>query len=277
MQIFRNMIQLDGIRLFYLDTGSLNQTILCLHGRWGRAETWYDFIKHYGNNYRIIALDQRGHGLSEKPVSKYTREEMAEDVLKLINHLQIESVIIIGHSMGGAIAAEFAVMYPERTKACAILDKSASGPEKPNNLSVDQVLPIDPVSKDWPLPFATFQEADDCIRESMKDSELSYRYFMNSLYEDIDGYKMMYSNQAIAANIAYYQAWYNLLPKIKCPVMLAKANNEEIVPKKDFSRMASMIENCMTFEMSNSDHNIHLANKNEFYNFFDRFLNKINN
>lgn len=101
IKIYRSIIKVNKINLFSRDTKTDAQTILCLHGRWGRGETWSDFINYYGERYRILAPDQRGHGLSEKPVSKYTAEEMSKDMSALLDYLGIKSVILVGHSMGG--------------------------------------------------------------------------------------------------------------------------------------------------------------------------------
>jgi 2-succinyl-6-hydroxy-2,4-cyclohexadiene-1-carboxylate synthase len=228
-------------------------------------------MQHYGEKFRIIAPDQRGHGLSSKPKSKYDADELASDMIALLNHLHIDSVILVGHSMGGHIAGYLAASYPKYVKAVAILDKSSSGPEKANASSVDRIEIIDPVTKDWPLPFSSLIEAQECIRRAMK-SELSYQYFMNSLVETVDGYQMMFSSHAIASNIAYYENWYNLLPKIQCPVMLVRAKGNDDVSDDDFLKMQSTIPNCMAYEISNPDHNVHLGNKDEFYKCFDEFL-----
>jgi pimeloyl-ACP methyl ester carboxylesterase len=273
VKIHRNMVAVNGIDLFYLDTQTQGDTIVCLHGRWGRGETWVDLMHHYGEKYRIIAPDQRGHGLSGKPVSKYTADEMAADIIALLNYLDLESIILVGHSMGAYIAGYLTTNYPGRVKALALLDKSAAGPAKGSTLPVEEIAPIDPISKDWPLPFSSLTEARACIRNAM-ESELSYQYFMNSLIEELDGYHMMYSAQAMAANIAYYQDWFELLPQIKCPVLLIKASGQEAVPDVDFNRMQSLLTDCMAFEMSDPDHNVHLANPQEFYGYFDQFLRK---
>lgn len=95
---------------------------------------------------------------------------------------------------------------------------------------------------------------------------------MNSLIETAEGYQMMFSSQAIAANIAYYQSWFHLLPLIKCPVMLLRAKGNDAVSDEDFTKMQSLLSNCMAFEVSNPDHNVHLANKEEFYSYFNEFL-----
>lgn len=273
-KIYRSIAKLKSMDMFYFDTKTKGPTILCLHGRYGRAETWYDFIKHYGKQYRIIAPDQRGHGLSSKPISKYTAEEMAEDIIELLNFLKIDSVILVGHSMGGRVAGYLATVYPKFVKALALLDISASGPRKPNMLPLDQIPAIDPLTKDWPLPFSSLSEASDFIKQAL-DSDLSYQYFMKSLVETVEGYQMMFSSQAIAANIAYNENWFHLLPSIKCLVLLIRAKVNDAVSDGDFIKMQSLIPNCLVHEMSHPDHNVHLANKEEFYGYFDEFLKRI--
>ncbi len=270
VKIYRAKARLKDIDLFYLDTKTEKPAILCLHGRWGRAETWDAFIRHYGDRYRIIAPDQRGHGLSSRPASKYTAEEMAEDMIGLLDSLQIESAIVVGHSMGGRIAGFLAAQHPKRVKAVAILDKSARGPEKPA-----EMLPgTDPLTKDWPLPFATRREAMDFIRKEM-DTDLAYEYFMNSLYETEAGFEMRFSAQAMAANTANDEDWFHLLPRIQCLTLLVRARGSGAVKDEDFAKMQEMIPNCMAFEASNADHNVMLSNPEEFYGYFGMFLTRI--
>lgn len=224
---------MKSIDLFYFDTKTEGQTILCLHGRGGRAETWSDFIQHNGKEHRIIAPDLRGHGLSGKPIAEYTTEEMAEDIIELLNFLNIDSVILVGHSMGGAVAGYLATIYPKYVKAVAILDKSAAGPAEPNKLPLDKSQLNDPLTKDWPLPFATLNEAINFIKQ-VSASNLEYQYFMNSLVETVEGYKMMFSPEAMAIGIAHYEDWFHLLPRIKCPVLLIRAKGHEAISDEDF-------------------------------------------
>lgn len=274
VKIYRNIAKLKDLDLFYFDTKTEGPTILCLHGRWGRAQTWYDFIQHYGKQYRVIAPDQRGHGLSAKPISKYTAEEMAADIIELLEFLKIDSVILVGHSMGGRVAGYLTAHNLAYVKALALLDKSASGPMQPNLLPLDQIPDVDPLTKDWPLPFSSLSEAMEFIKQAM-DSDLSYQYFMNSLVETVDGYEMMFSSQAMAANITYEENWFHLLPSIKCPVLLIRAKSHEAISDEDYSKMQALLPNCQACEMTHSDHNVHLANKEEFYGYFDDFLKKI--
>ncbi|MFT8351339.1 alpha/beta fold hydrolase [Clostridium saccharoperbutylacetonicum] len=271
VKIYRNTVKLRNIEMFYLDNKIEAPVIVCLHGMYGRGETWDGFINHYGKEYRIIAPDQRGHGLSSKPESGYTSEEMAADIIELLDYLKIDSAIVVGHSMGGCVAAHLAALYPEYLKAVAILDKSA---EETNKLSLDEEL-RDPLTKDWPMPFMTLNEAKSFIKQ-VAESDLEYEYFMKSLVETQKGYEMKFSPKAIALIHAHKNDWFNILPKIKCLTMLVRSSSHEGVSDEAFRKMQSMLSNCIAFEMSHPDHNVHLANKEEFYGYFDKFLININ-
>ncbi len=108
-------------------------------------------MRHYGERYRVVAPDQRGHGLGGKPVSRYTADELAGDAVALLDHLGIAAVVVVGHSMGAHVAAYLAATHPERVKALALLDKSAAGPEKGISLPPEEIPPVAP-SDDEPGP-----------------------------------------------------------------------------------------------------------------------------
>jgi 2-succinyl-6-hydroxy-2,4-cyclohexadiene-1-carboxylate synthase len=195
---------------------------------------------------------------------------MAEDMAALLRHLRVGSAVVVGHSMGGAIAGCLAAEYPETVDAAAILDKSAAGLPPADRQSAAAME--DPVTKHWPMPFDSLREAREYIRRDIQ-SELGFEYFMNSLTETAEGYTMMYSPRAMAANIANYGEWFDILPKIRCPVLLVRARGGEAVGDADFLRMQALIPDCTAREMSESDHNVHLSKPDEFYGYFDEWMN----
>ncbi len=274
VSIHRKMAKLKNIDIFFRDTQTDGPAILCLHGRWGRGETWVDFMQHYGEKYRVIAPDQRGHGLSGKPVAKYTAEEMANDMIDLLDYLQLPSVILVGHSMGGSIAGHLAATHPQYVRALALLDKSANGPETPCAIPLEELVVADPLTQDWPQPFKSLSEAQAFIK-SATESDLSYQYFMNSLTETVEGYQMMFSAQAMTASVAYYENWYHLLPHIQCPVVVMRSSSHEAVPDEDYQKMQALIPHCTARELSHPDHNVQLGDKEEFYRYFDEFLSML--
>ncbi|MBY0524863.1 MAG: alpha/beta hydrolase, partial [Gemmataceae bacterium] len=113
-----------GVPIYYSVTGRPDgEPVVLVHGfldsmaGWDRAKV-SDALK---DDFKVIALDCRGHGQSGKPdePSKYGKE-MVEDVARLLDHLKIEKAHIVGYSMGAAIAVKFAVRYPTRVRTLSV-------------------------------------------------------------------------------------------------------------------------------------------------------------
>ena len=91
------------------------RTLVFLHGFGGRATQWQKQLAFFSDEYRVIAIDTRGHGRSDAPHSLYTMDEIQSDLDAAIDQLQVvDRFVLIGHSFGGAIAAEYAVRHPDR-------------------------------------------------------------------------------------------------------------------------------------------------------------------
>jgi pimeloyl-ACP methyl ester carboxylesterase len=112
----------DGVRITYLDEGE-GEPILLIHGFASNvAANWIDpqwvrTLRQAGR--RVIALDNRGHGESDKlyEPERYGAPEMAEDARRLLDHLGIERADVLGYSMGARIAAFLVFAHPERVRS----------------------------------------------------------------------------------------------------------------------------------------------------------------
>jgi len=112
----------DGVRIAYRDEGQ-GETILLIHGFASNTATnwadprWISLLAQSGR--RVIAFDNRGHGLSEKlyDPSLYGAPSMAGDALRLLDHLGIQRVDVLGYSMGARIAAFLVLQHPERVRS----------------------------------------------------------------------------------------------------------------------------------------------------------------
>jgi pimeloyl-ACP methyl ester carboxylesterase len=115
----------DGCQLHYEDYGH-GAPLLLVHGLGSSTLDWEEQTAVLAAHYRVIAIDLRGHGRSEKPVEHYSIAGFAEDVAALIEHLKLESVHIVGISMGGMIGFQLGVDRPELLRSLTIVN---SGPE----------------------------------------------------------------------------------------------------------------------------------------------------
>jgi pimeloyl-ACP methyl ester carboxylesterase len=111
----------NGVEIKYFDVGD-GEPILLIHGFAASAVTnWGRVIPRLARDYRVIAMDNRGHGGSGKPVGEeYYGDEMIQDAVRLLDHLGIEKAHVVGYSMGGYITAKMATMYPERMRSATI-------------------------------------------------------------------------------------------------------------------------------------------------------------
>lgn len=115
----------DGCQLHYEQYGH-GAPVLLVHGLGSSTRDWEYQIPELAAHYRVIALDVRGHGRSDKPRERYSIAGFAEDVAALIEHLELESVHLVGISMGGMIGFQLGVDRPELLKSLCIVN---SGPE----------------------------------------------------------------------------------------------------------------------------------------------------
>jgi pimeloyl-ACP methyl ester carboxylesterase len=113
----REHVEVAGHSLSYLTAGPADgPAILLLHGLMSDATTWDRAITPLGGRgFRVIALDLLGHGQSDKPEAGYGLVDFAAMINQLLVTLRIERAVIGGHSLGGAIAMQFAHHYPDQT------------------------------------------------------------------------------------------------------------------------------------------------------------------
>lgn len=125
----------DGTQLYYFEAGNpAGPPVILIHGFASQADRGWRLtgtIDALEEDYRLIVMDNRGSGLSDKPHNKEAYGlEMVHDVARLMDHLDIDKAHIAGYSLGGFISLKFAQLYPERCKTIAVM---GAGWESPAN------------------------------------------------------------------------------------------------------------------------------------------------
>ena len=116
----------DQVNLHYESTGQ-GEAIVFLHGFTGSHKDWRFQIDAVKDRYRTVALDLRGHGRSDAPVneSDYSIYHNCDDLKRLLDELGIQKCCLVGHSMGGFTALQFAVDCPDLLWALVLVDTSS--------------------------------------------------------------------------------------------------------------------------------------------------------
>lgn len=115
-------------RLRVIDTGR-GPAVVFIHGFAASLYSWRHQLKPVLDaGYRVLAFDNRGFGFSAHPDSGYTNAAYAALLVGLLDSLQISEAVLVGHSMGGAVAAEVALAYPGRVRGLVLIDPAGYGP-----------------------------------------------------------------------------------------------------------------------------------------------------
>jgi long-chain acyl-CoA synthetase len=108
------------------------RTIVFVHGFGGKAEQWQYQMQKFAMDNRVIALDLRGHGLSNKPVTGYDMPRLQLDLEAALTQLKVSTpFVLVGHSFGGAIVTEYAVNHPENVEKLILIATAGEFKLKP--------------------------------------------------------------------------------------------------------------------------------------------------
>jgi pimeloyl-ACP methyl ester carboxylesterase len=223
----------DGVQIAYLVEG-VGKPILLIHGfASNHRVNWVDtgWVRHLvGEGRKVIAIDNRGHGESEKlyDPSLYGAPEMAEDSRRLLDHLKIAQADVIGYSMGARIGAFLAINHPGRVRS-VVFGGLAEGMIK----GVGE-----------PAPIAAALEAPTAAFLS-DPQQKSYRRFAEATKSDL---------KALAACIMGARARITAqeVGKISCPVLVAAGSEDAVAGSADY--LARLIAGARAFVIEGTDH-----------------------
>ena len=225
-----------GVDIAYLDTGggAGKVPVLLIHGFASNATTnwvstsWIDTLQRQG--YRVVAMDNRGHGASGKlyEVSDYGSPLMAEDALRLLDHLGVEKAHVIGYSMGARISAFLALAHPDRIESLVF-----------GGLGINMVRGLAGTG-----PIAHALEAPS-INDVTNPTARTFRLFAEQTRSDL---------KALAACIrsARTPITKEMLATLNCPVLVAVGENDVVGGSAE--DLAALIPGARAFTIPGLDH-----------------------
>lgn len=115
----------DGAKIYYEDRGE-GQPILLVHGWMCSSRFWQKNVPELATEFRVVTMDLRGHGNSSKTLTGHTIRQYARDVREVIERLELQSAVLVGWSLGGAVVLSYYEQYVDdsRLEALSILDSS---------------------------------------------------------------------------------------------------------------------------------------------------------
>ncbi|MEV7007281.1 alpha/beta hydrolase [Streptosporangium sp. NPDC051022] len=236
----RAELDIAGRRLSYVDFGGPGRPLLALHGHLSEGASFAVVAAGLAPEWRIIAPDQRGHGDSDR-AADYSREGYLADILTLLDHLGLDRVAIVGHSLGGINAYHLAARHPERVAALV-------------NADAPVALGLDGESN--PLAFLERLPYRAPTREALIEAlGEAAPYFTETLRENPDGtWRLPFHPQDMLASEElnrgdHWAAWL----ATTCPALVIRGTEGSVIPADQAEAMVTRRPNTRLAELP-TDH-----------------------
>jgi esterase len=223
------MITFASMKLFYREYGS-GQPIVIMHGIFGSSDNWLTQAKILSEEYKVILVDLRNHGQSPKD-DAFDYRVMVSDMEKFMSDLQLKDPIVIGHSMGGKVAMNFAVAHPERLSKLIVVDIAP----KPYNLEHYVILdglnaiPIDTIT--------SRNEADEILKPFVPEPDVRQFLLKNLQRKPEGGFSWKLNLPVITKNlpkIGYDLQFEGTFDK---PALFIRGGRSKYVKDEDMARI----------------------------------------
>jgi pimeloyl-ACP methyl ester carboxylesterase len=251
----------EGTHLACADYGGDGSPVVLLHGLAGNAREWDETAAWLVESHRVLALDARGHGESERRPGDVSRAAHVADVVFWLNELDLESVQLVGQSLGGHTALLVAARHPDLIGSLIVAESTpAAGPHFPQG--VRKWL------ESWPVPF----ESREAAILYFGGDTIWARGWASGLEATTDGLRPRFDVDVMVASLdeiattAYWDDWR----RVRTPSLIVRA--EHGVPRKDALRMAEMQRQAQLVEIADAKHDVHLDKPIEWREVVGAFL-----
>jgi esterase len=250
----RYKFQHDGLTLSYLDAGGGGRILIALHAHWMEGSTFALLATALAPQWRVVAMDQRGHGYSDHAAS-YTRDDYLGDLTALCRHLEItEPAALLGNSLGGVNAYQFAARHPELVRALIIED---IGVEIADDTSF---------ALNWGGTFKT----RELLVERVGSRFLPY--LQDSFRQTPEGWRLAFDPRDTGASQGLLNGdhWKDWLAS-DCPALLVRGKDSRVTKQEHLELMASRRPNTRLLVLEGG-HVVHMDNPAGFANAVSGFL-----
>jgi pimeloyl-ACP methyl ester carboxylesterase len=249
--------------------------VLLLHGLMGRASHWASTARWLSERHRAVALDQRGHGQSEKPPqAAYTRDAYVEDAEAAVEQLGLGPAVVIGHAMGALTAWQLAAKRPDLVRGLVICDMRASA------LGTASQREWEDWFKTWPLPFATLADVRQWFGEddpwAERPNPARGEFYAEVMRECPDGWRPVFEpEQMLTSRETWvYDAHWEELAQVRCPALVVRGLDGEL-GRAEAQEMVRVLPRGAYAEVADAGHLVHYDRPEEWRAAITPFLEAV--
>jgi esterase len=249
--------------LNYQEYGS-GPPLIILHGLLGCLDNWHTMSRTLASSFRVIAVDQRNHGRSGHS-DVFTYGAMAADLTELLDHLQIPSASVLGHSMGGKTAMQCALSYPDRVDKLIAVDIAPREYPRLHDELLDAMRAVDLRS------MTARQQVDARLAQRVPDFAERQFLLKNLARDDAGGFFWRPNLEAIHNHYLEIARAIGSDTPFDGPALFVRANKANYILPSDFPAIRHLFPDS-TIVGIESGHWIHADAPVIFADFVIRFL-----
>jgi pimeloyl-ACP methyl ester carboxylesterase len=278
MPVRDETLTLNGLRFHYRDWGSPGAPpLVLLHGGLGNARHWDTLAQSLADRYRVLALDQRGHGESARsPGGQYTPDLIVGDFASFVGELRLSRFPIVGFSFGGHVAYSFAATHPDQVTRLVIVETFVP-PATPANIAY--------LNAGRGLP-AVYDDLADAVNRFAQfaprapAAELRH-WVVSGLQQQADGHWTSRLDPALRQSpppgspqrlTQPEEVMWRLLAQVICPTLILRGEATESYPLEVAEQMAAAMPDARVATIPQAGHWAPLDNPSGFARVVRDFL-----
>jgi esterase len=247
------------------ETWGRGPPLVVLHGLFGSLDNWHAISRNLAAHFEVLALDQRNHGRSPHcPEMDYPR--LAEDVREFLERRGLGHASLLGHSMGGKAAMEFALRYPGRLDKLIVVDIAPKAYPAVHDHILEALLSLEVAA------CASRQQMEAALAPAIPNKR-TRQFLLKSVERDPAGvFRWRMDLQGIADN--YAQLSRALAPGRRCdrPALFVRGGKSEYLMPEEFDSIRSLFPHARFHTVAGAGHWVHADAPEEFLRTVLEFL-----
>ncbi|MEU5161918.1 alpha/beta hydrolase [Streptomyces sp. NPDC020875] len=259
------IVDRDGVRLVCRDGGGTGRPVILLHGLAGQSREWDATARLLRARHRVVAVDQRGHGASERRPEDVSRAAYVADVVAVAGRLGLEDAVVIGQSLGGHTAMLTAAARPGLVGALVLVEAGpgSGDPEVPDEVGgwLDS----------WPVPFTSREAAVGFLGGGAVGEG-----WAGGLEERDGGWWPRFDRDVMVRSLAegarrtFWEEW----ERVSCPTLLVLGQSG-FVPPAEVDGMLRRRPGTVAVSVPGTGHDLHLERPDALFAVVAGFLDRL--